>query len=200
MLRPRSFLLCAILLPILLTYPADAGCPVGDVHQDADCQVNWLDLRDFAEKWLDGGCSAPGCRADLNGIPGVTMKDFALLADNWMAEGIPLVINEFMADNAGTKEDPDEPGEFPDWFEIYNYGNENIDIGGMYVKDDTTWWRIPTGYPLQTTAKARGYLLLWADNDPEQGPLHVDFALGRGSDQIGIYDAFKHPIDVVSFS
>ncbi|MHC4743529.1 MAG: lamin tail domain-containing protein, partial [Planctomycetota bacterium] len=90
--------------------------------------------------------------------------------------------------------------EYPDWFEIYNYGGEDIDIGGMYVKDDTTWWRIPTGHSQQTTVKAGGHLLLWADNDPEQGPLHVDFALGKSSDQIGIYDAFRYPIDIVTFS
>ncbi|MBN2272145.1 MAG: lamin tail domain-containing protein, partial [Sedimentisphaerales bacterium] len=199
--RPRDFLVCAIALSSFFACSVYGACPVGDVHQDADCQVNWLDLRDFANQWLSGGCAAPACRADLDGVPGVTMKDYAILADNWMAEGTyTLVINEFMADNAGTIEDPDESDEYADWFEIYNYGNEDIDIGGMYVKDDTTWWRIPTGYALQTTVKAHGHLLLWADNDPEQGPLHVDFALGRGSDQIGIYDAFKYPIDVVSFT
>ncbi len=197
----KLLLLCAFALAIRFTFPVNADCPIGDVHQDADCQVNWLDLRDFAERWLDAGCSAPACGADLDGVPGVTMKDYALLADNWMAEGTyTLVINEFMADNAGTIEDPDESGEYADWFEIYNYGSEDIDVGGMYVKDDTTWWRIPTGYPLQTTVKAHRYLLVWADNDPEQGPLHVDFALGRGSDQVGIYDAFRYPIDVITFT
>lgn len=31
-----------------------------------------------------------------------------------------LFVNEFMAANATGLEDADEPGEFPDWIEIYN--------------------------------------------------------------------------------
>jgi len=202
MLSSIKVSLCgAIALILLFTSSVDAGCPAGDVHQDADCEVNWLDMRDFAEQWLNAACSAPACRADLDGLPGVTMKDYALLAENWLEKGsITLLINEFMAGNDSTIEDPDEPGEYPDWFEIYNYGDEAIDIGGMYVRDDSHWWRIPTGYPVETTIAAGGYLLLYADTDPEQGPLHVDFALGKSSDEIGIYDENRNPIDVVPFS
>ena len=199
MLRPKNVLLCALALIFSLTCSVDAGCPDGDVRWD--CEVNYLDLRDLAAEWLNSDCSAlAGCRADVDGIAGVDMGDFARLAENWLESGsFTLVINEFMADNEGTIEDPDESGEFPDWFEIYNYGDEDIDIGGMYVRDDSHWWRIPVGYPGQTTVEAGGHLLLWADSDPEQGPLHVDFALGKGSDQIGIYDAYRNLIDVTGF-
>ena len=199
MLRPKNVLLCALALIFSLTCSVDAGCPDGDVRWD--CEVNYLDLRDLAAEWLNSDCSAlAGCRADVDGIAGVDMGDFARLAENWLANGtFTLVINEFMADNEGTIEDPDESGEFPDWFEIYNYGDEPIDIGGMYVRDDSHWWRIPVGYPGQTTVEGGERLLLWADSDPEQGPLHVDFALGKGSDQIGIYDAYRNLIDVTGF-
>ncbi|MHC4745677.1 MAG: PEP/pyruvate-binding domain-containing protein [Planctomycetota bacterium] len=57
-----------------------------------------------------------------------------------------LYINEFMADNETTKEDPDEPGEYPDWIELYNAGPEPIDLGGMYLTDDINEpdkWMIP---------------------------------------------------------
>ncbi|MBN2269254.1 MAG: hypothetical protein JXN61_01485 [Sedimentisphaerales bacterium] len=57
-----------------------------------------------------------------------------------------LFINEFMADNETTKEDPDEPGEYPDWIEIYNAGSATIDLGGMYLTDDINEpdkWMIP---------------------------------------------------------
>jgi hypothetical protein len=57
-----------------------------------------------------------------------------------------LYINEIMADNETTIEDPDEPGEFPDWIEIYNAGSTPIDLGGMYLTDDPTdpkKWMIP---------------------------------------------------------
>ena len=57
-----------------------------------------------------------------------------------------LFINEFMADNEYTIEDPNEPGEYPDWIEIYNAGPNAVDLGGMYLTDDlndTTKWMIP---------------------------------------------------------
>jgi hypothetical protein len=44
----------------------------------------------------------------------------ALVEAAFITQPAGLVINEFMADNATTIEDPDEPGEYPDWIEIYN--------------------------------------------------------------------------------
>ncbi|MHC4745344.1 MAG: lamin tail domain-containing protein, partial [Planctomycetota bacterium] len=203
MLRPKFLFLCVFALTAFLAFSAYADCPVGDVHEDADCQVNWLDLQDFARQWLNAGCSAPACRADLDGIPGVNMKDYALLAGNWMKDGkITLVINEVMAGNDSTIEDPQQPGEYPDWFEIYNYGYEDIDIAGFWVRDDSTahWHRIPPGTVEQpTVVPARGHLLLWADSDPEQGPHHVDFGLGKSSDEVGIYDQDKNLDDDMSY-
>lgn len=204
MLRPKFLFLYAIALISFIEFAARADCPVGDVHEDDDCRVNWLDLQDFAEQWLNQGCSAPSCRADLDGIPGVNMNDFVLLAANWMKGGkIPLVINEVMAGNDNTIEDPDYPGDYPDWFEIYNYGYEDIDIAGLWVRDDSTahWHQIQPGTPQQSTiVPARGHLLLWADGEPQRGPRHVDFGLGKSSDEVGLYDQDKEPIDVVAFT
>ncbi len=39
-----------------------------------------------------------------------------------------LVINEFMADNETTVADQD--GEYDDWIEFYNNGNEDISLSG----------------------------------------------------------------------
>ena len=201
MLRPKIALTCAIALILSFAYSLDADCPVGDVHLDADCEVNWLDLRDFAEKWLDAGCSAPDCRADLDGVPGVNMTDFARLAENWKMKGtVSLVINEFMAGNDATIEYPVDSGNYPDWVEIYNFGDGDIDIGGLWVRDDSHWHQIPTGHSAETTISAGGHLLLWADSGLPAAPLHVGFGLGKSSDEIGIYDADKNPIDVIPFS
>ena len=57
-----------------------------------------------------------------------------------------LVINEFMADNETTIEDPNEPGEHPDWLELYNGSDSAVVINGMYLTDDfdePTKWQIP---------------------------------------------------------
>lgn len=100
-------------------------------------------------------------------------------------EGV-LFINEFMADNETTI--ADEAGEFEDWIELYNASEEDLDLGGLYMTDDLlepTMWVIPDG----TTIGAGGYLLIWADSDAEDGPLHADFKLGAGGEEIGLYAA-----------
>ncbi len=60
--------------------------------------------------------------------------------------GNTLVINEFMADNETTIQDPDGGVGYPDWFELYNASGDTIDLGGMYLTDDIndpTMWMIP---------------------------------------------------------
>ena len=53
--------------------------------------------------------------------------------DNGASE-FKLVINEYLASNDACC--TDENGEFDDWFELYNFGEDSIDIGGMYVTDN----------------------------------------------------------------
>ena len=200
--RIRALLL-AIALILSLGYYARAACPPGDVHED--CEINALDLQDLAARWLDAGCIAPGCPPDLGGGPGVNSVDFALLAGNWgIDQEITLLINEFMSDNERTIEDPDDPGDYADWIEIYNYGDDPINIAGMYITDHPDrrddWKLIPAGgSPEITTIPAGGFLLIWPDGDPGQGPLHVDFGLGRGGDEIAFYDTQENLIDHVVF-
>lgn len=47
-------------------------------------------------------------------------------------EPVELFINEIMADNDSTIEDPDEAGAFEDWVELYNPGSTSIDLSGFY--------------------------------------------------------------------
>ena len=56
-----------------------------------------------------------------------------------------LVINEFMADNETTIDDPAEPGEYPDWVELYNGSGETVILNGLFLTDDLndpTKWQI----------------------------------------------------------
>ncbi len=179
-----------------------ADCPVGDLNND--CRVDFDDVRRLADRWLDAGCAAPDCEADIDGLPGVDGRDYAKLADNWLVTGtLTLAINEFMARNTQTIRDPDDPdGSFDDWIEIHNYGSEAIDIGGFYLSDDAddpAGARIPTNAPQATTIAAGGYLLVWADNEPGQGPLHVNFALSAGGEDVALFDRNHRLIDSVSF-
>jgi hypothetical protein len=56
-----------------------------------------------------------------------------------------LVINELMADNKQTIEDPCASGKHPDWIELYNASDETVALNGMYLTDEVnepTQWQI----------------------------------------------------------
>ncbi|MCI0513046.1 lamin tail domain-containing protein [candidate division KSB1 bacterium] len=108
-----------------------------------------------------------------------------------------LIINEFMASNDAAVSDPEDNGAgdnspFDDWFEIYNADSVPVNIGGMYVTDaldDLKKWQIPTTDPAKTTIPPRGFLVIWADSEPEQGVLHANFALSGGGESIAIVES-----------
>ncbi|MFZ2148458.1 MAG: lamin tail domain-containing protein, partial [Sedimentisphaerales bacterium] len=168
-----------------------ADCPAGDLN--GDCRVNYLDIQVFAEQWL----APPESPADLNKNDEVGMSDFALLAEQWHQTGIPLAINEFMASNSSCIRDPQ--GQYDDWIELYNYGTDAINVGGMYLTDNLsvpTKWRIPYGSSAVTTIPAGGYLLIWADDDTPQGVLrttdtglHANFKLDANGEEIALFDS-----------
>jgi hypothetical protein len=56
-------------------------------------------------------------------------------------------------------------------------------------------WTMPDG----TIIPAGSWLLLWADEDLDQGPLHADFKLGAGGDDIGLWSPDGVLIDSLSF-
>jgi len=197
-----ALLLSIVLVGASTTSVWAQGCPPADLTDD--CRVDVDDLFVFGLQWL----SNPGGSANLDGLGGVDMDDFMLLAAGWRTEGAPpvtLVINEFMADNGNFFFD--NYGDDDDWIEIYNYGSYPIDIGGMYITDnanDADPWQIPEDAPDETTIPARGYLILWADNDEGppstggQGPLHTDFALSRGGgEDIVLLDWDRNLVDSI---
>ncbi|HCO94715.1 MAG TPA: hypothetical protein DIU00_12320, partial [Phycisphaerales bacterium] len=113
---------------------------------------------------------------------------FSSLIGSVKAADTSLVINEFMASNSSCLQDPQ--GQYDDWIEIYNYGIDVIDIGGMYLTDNLsspTKWRIPGSNPTATTIAAGGYLLIWADNDTTDAGLHANFKLDADGEQIALF-------------
>ncbi len=107
-------------------------------------------------------------------------------------------INEFMAANDATL--PDEFGEYDDWIELYNGGDATIDLAGMYLSDDlgqSTKWRLP-----DVVLGPGQYLLVWADGDTAQGPLHAGFKLSASGEEIGLFDRTENGnilIDSIAF-
>ena len=113
-----------------------------------------------------------------------------------------LFINEFLALNRTTNQDPE--GEYDDWIEIYNASEEAINISGMYITDDLTdhshWYQIPETNPDSTTIQPGDFILLWADNDSADGILHLGFNLTGSGEQIGLFAYYgTTPIDTLSF-
>jgi hypothetical protein len=112
-----------------------------------------------------------------------------------------LCINEFMANNVTALEDPDDPGEFPDWIELHNPGPVPIDLGGKYLTDDLsdpTKFRIVDGLIIP----AGGFVLFYADGEPEQGVYHANFRLNQRGESIGLFDSDamgNQPIDTYAF-
>lgn len=114
-----------------------------------------------------------------------------------------LVINEFMAFNSSCCPDEDSgEDEFDDWIEIYNAGSTAVDVGGMYVSDNKAnpfKYKIPDDEPDVTTIAAGGFLLIWADNQSEQGALHADFGLANAGEDVGIYYIDGRKVDDYTF-
>lgn len=112
----------------------------------------------------------------------------------------PVVISEFMAANTTTVQDPDEPGEYPDWIELTNTGMEAIDLSGYYLTDDL---RKPRRFRIGAGLSIPGgnSVVFWADDDPEQGPRHTNFKLNKEGEAIGFIDRDGvTPVDSLVFS
>ena len=109
-----------------------------------------------------------------------------------------LVINEFMASNNNTI--TDNHGEYEDWIELYNADDTDILLSNYYLSDnseDLNKWQLPN-----ISLGPDEYLLIWADEDSEQGDTHANFKLSKGGEKIGIYDNENNnyaPLDFIEY-
>ncbi|HKS36867.1 MAG TPA: lamin tail domain-containing protein, partial [Verrucomicrobiae bacterium] len=107
-----------------------------------------------------------------------------------LGSGANLRLNEWMAD----------PLSGNDWFEIYNTDSLSVELSGLYVSDDpsivgATRHRIPA-----LSFIAGGGWAKWeADNAPDQGAHHVNFALDRLGQTLRLYNTAGGIIDGIDF-
>ena len=118
----------------------------------------------------------------------------------YVPEGYTLVINEFMASNGSII--ADEAGEFDDWIEIFNFGDQPVDLNGLYFTDEINYpgkWKFVTGTGSYFLPPGE-YFIFWADGQPDQGPNHLSFKLSAEGEEIAIFTpAEQLLIDSLSF-
>ena len=107
-----------------------------------------------------------------------------------------IVINEVMADNVSTAQD--ENDQYEDWIELHNTNNFTAQVGLWFLSDspfEPFKWRLPVG----TVIPANGYLIVWCDEDENQGNLHTNYKLSNGGEQILLFNPDSLLVDETSF-
>lgn len=116
------------------------------------------------------------------------------------AEEITVVINELMAANTNSITDPQ--GEYEDWLELHNITDKPVVLTGMYLTDkvdNLKKWE----FPEDTTIPARGYLIVWLDEDGKATDgLHANFKLSRNGETVMLVDTNARNnqiVDIITF-
>jgi len=95
-----------------------------------------------------------------------------------------IEIHEVLAENVDGL--VDEAGDHDDWIELKNRTLVDYDLSGHHLTDDLgapTKWTFPAG----TVLRAGAQLLVWADNEPAEGPLHATFRLSGLGEAVGLF-------------
>ncbi|MFA7326927.1 MAG: lamin tail domain-containing protein [Candidatus Kapaibacterium sp.] len=120
---------------------------------------------------------------------------YSLVSTVETAEG-NIVINEFLASNDATNTDQD--GGYDDWVELYNKGNEAINLEGYTLTDDITDFTL-FAFPAGTVIQPNEYIIVWADKEMEQEGYHANLKLSASGETIYLTNATLSIIDSVSF-
>jgi hypothetical protein len=99
-----------------------------------------------------------------------------------------LFINEYLASGNGFL---NEFGQPADWIEIYNPNNfpVTLESGKWFITDAAPSNPEKSNLP-ERTIPARGFLLVWADNqhnNPNAQDVHAGFALSSAGEHLGLY-------------
>lgn len=126
------------------------------------------------------------------GIP-ITTLLLTLLAGS--APSHTIVINEIMASNGTVI--ADEDGDFEDWIELLNTGDEGLQLEGFTLSDDMdnpARWQFPPVY-----LEPGGHLLVWASGKDRAEPgfqLHTNFSISREGEPILLSSPTGELVDI----
>ena len=96
-----------------------------------------------------------------------------------------VVINECQSSNGGAF--LDNAGGADDWVEIHNLGTSPVNLAGYYLTDrlnNPTKWRFPLDAGDSTVVAPNGYVVLWADEEGNQGWNHTNFRLNNDGEAL----------------
>ena len=96
-----------------------------------------------------------------------------------------VVINECQSLN--TQGPLDVAGEMEDWIELYNPTSLPVNLAGYYLTDrlnNPTKWKFPVQAGDSTIIGPNGYMVLWADEDGNQGWNHTNFRLSQSGEAL----------------
>jgi large repetitive protein len=108
-----------------------------------------------------------------------------------------VVVNELLALNNTIN--TDENDEYEDWVELYNTGKAPVDLEGFGLTDDPDVDK-PWTFPAGNTIAPGGYVLVWADGENGDGPLHASFKLGGDGESVTLLDPAGNVIDLADYS
>lgn len=109
-----------------------------------------------------------------------------------------IFINEVMTNNTSTTQD--NAGDFDNWIEIYNDEDEVVNLGGMFISNS---FFLKTFHQFERNnadlnIPAKGYILLWADDEVNQGSSHLPFTFTNMGDEVILSNIDGNTIDSIA--
>jgi len=117
---------------------------------------------------------------------------------NYSSIEAQIFINEVLASNITTNTNPDTYRN-SDWIELYNSGNQYINLAGYSLTDNISKpdkWTFPTGLGIA----ANSYLIVWADElDTALIGIHTNFKLSSFGETLALYKPDNSLSDLFTF-
>jgi hypothetical protein len=160
-----------------------------------ELNLNWSTVSDWTAKIkLSSGTNNVVIQGfDFSG--NIVETDTITIISTVPPEAKGFAINEFLAINSTIN--TDEFGGYDDWIELYNAGTNDQNTAGLFLTDSLsapTKWELPA-----TNILSGGFLLIWADNETNQGPFHAPFKLSGNGEEIGLYDGTTSAIHTIIY-
>lgn len=107
-----------------------------------------------------------------------------------------VVIAELVAKNGAL--DTDENGDHDDWLVLQNVGTAALSLDGWRLTDDYEL-EVPWDLPAGQTLGPGDTLLIWCDDESDQGELHANFKLSSDGETLHLLDADDAVVQSLTF-